>query len=69
MLCKKEINVGDLVFVKDSIANGYDSGYGLVVFKRVVNLDGAVMTDFYVLWNGKISSEVNLIKLGEQWDV
>ena len=68
MLCKN-VNVGDLVWVQ-VIKGGYsDSGIGLVICKKTVCLEGAIMIDVYVLCNGNIFPHTNFLSLGERWNV
>jgi len=63
VLCEN-INVGDLVWVNGVKDDGSDSGCGLVVLKKSINLEGAVMVDIFVLCNGEIFPHTNFLKLG-----
>ena len=59
-----EHNVGDLVWIMGNELNGFVSGYGLVVERKVVKLDDACMVDVFVLHNGDVYRPLRVSKLG-----
>ncbi len=59
-----EHNVGDLVWIIGNELNGFVSGYGLVVERKVVKLDGACMVDVFVLHNGNVYRPLKVAGLG-----
>ncbi len=44
--------------------NGFVSGYGLVVERKVVKLDDACMVDVFVLHNGNVYRPLRVSRLG-----
>tara|TARA_R110001592_G_scaffold57545_1_gene174858 strand:- start:14870 stop:15067 length:198 start_codon:yes stop_codon:yes gene_type:complete len=65
VLCKN-VKIGDLVWVNGIEGDSFGSGVGLVIYKKNINLEGAIMVDVYVLCNGKIFPHTNFLSLGER---
>lgn len=59
-----KFKVGDLVWVLGDELNGYRSGYGLVVERRIVMLEDAYMLDIFVLHDGVTYRPLNISRLG-----